>query len=148
MTRLERALEKAVESHKTAVKNLPVDENSPQHLKLGAEGENRAAEYLESQGYILLARNVNCRLGEIDIVARDGDEIVFAEVRTRSVGYILPADRTVGPDKLRKLMRAANIWVENNNYNGYWRIDLIAITIDKDGNEQLEHIKEITEGIK
>lgn len=145
---LERALLKAISMRTDSKEKQKATKSLPEHLKLGVQGENSAAEYIISRGYTVLARNVNYRFGEIDIVARENDEIVFVEVRTRSVGYILPADRTVGPDKLKKLMRAANIWVENNQYSGFWRIDLIAITIDVHGNEHLEHIKDITEGIK
>lgn len=143
---LKHALEKAVGvSNKTV--NVKVNEEAPEHLQLGVKGENLASEYLLRKNYTIIARNVRYRFGEIDIIAKDKDEIVFVEVRTRSIGYIMPADRTVGPDKLSKLTKAANIWVENNNYNGFWRIDLVAITIDQYGKEEIEHIKDITEGI-
>lgn len=128
--------------------DVTIDDSAPEHLKTGVRGENLAAKYLASLGYRLLERNARSRFGEIDIVARDGEDIVFAEVRTRSVGKILPADRTVGPDKLKKLARAARIWVSENNYEGFWRIDLVAVTINTDGQTKIEHIKDITEGIQ
>ena len=52
--------------------------------QLGRIGENLASEYLEKQGYLILERNFACRQGEIDIIAREKDEIVFVEVKTRS----------------------------------------------------------------
>ena len=148
---LKRALErfeKTLCRENSRVLKDEVTNNTAEHLKTGAEGEQFAADYLAEKGYRLLARNVRYRFGEIDIIAKDGDEIVFAEVRTRSIGCILPADRTVGPDKLKKLLKAAKMWIEEKNYDGFWRIDLIAITIDACGNRTVEHIKEITEGIE
>ena len=145
---LERTLEKALSFFSSVPVDVTIDDSAPEHLKTGVRGENLAAKYLASLGHRLLARNVRSRFGEIDIVARDGEDIVFAEVRTRSVGKILPADRTVGPDKLKKLVRAARIWVSENNYEGFWRIDLVAVTINPDGQTEIEHIKDITEGIQ
>ena len=51
--------------------------------RLGAFGERLAAAHLEAKGYRIRARNYRCREGEIDIVAQDGDTLVFVEVRTR-----------------------------------------------------------------
>lgn len=149
---LERALKQsvAVKGKKEISKNQPHDHPVPAHLQTGQIGEDTAADYLIKHGYKVLGRNVRYnRIGEIDIIARDGDYIVFTEVRTRSVGRIMPPEATVGPDKMKKLIRAARIWVENNNYYGLWRIDLIAITIDTKINSPVtvEHIKDITEGI-
>ena len=146
---LERALAMSLQAEEKDVRTeRRISENSPCHLKTGENGENLAAEYLQSIGYSIIARNVRYRFGEIDIVAADGDEIVFAEVRTRSIGHIMPADCTVGPDKLRKLLKAANAWVENRNYSGFWRMDLVAVTIDAYGKSSVEHIREITEAIQ
>lgn len=119
-----------------------------EHLRLGEEGERMAARYLSGQGYQLLDSNVRYRCGEIDLIAREKDEIVFVEVRVRTVGRVLPADRSVGPDKLRKLETAARTWTESKHYGGFWRIDLIAITITGNSAAEVEHIKNITEGIR
>ena len=54
------------------------------HLVLGRRGENLAATYLFDQGLVILDRNWRCSMGEIDIVARDGDVVVMCEVKTRS----------------------------------------------------------------
>ncbi len=126
----------------------PASPNSPLHLQRGKYGEERASEYLTQIGYRIIARNVTCKQGEIDIIASDGDEIVFVEVRTRSRGWMMPPECTVGPDKLKKLKRAGRIWTERRNYTGFWRIDLIAVTLDEDKLSSIEHIKEITEGIE
>lgn len=152
---LERALKRSLQKKnrssaiKSSGKDLPsISPQSPLHLRRGIFGEEKAAEYLERIGYKIIARNVSCRFGEIDIIACDGDEMVFVEVRTRSRGWMMPPECTVGPEKLKKLKRAARIWTENRNYTGFWRIDLIAVTLDEDKLSSIEHIKEITEGIE
>ena len=147
---LERALSRGIgcrDDRTGGAKRAPVRGGRPKHLLLGEMGERIAAKYLADKGYEVLANNVRLRCGEIDIIAREGDELVFVEVRTRSIGVVLPADRTVGPDKLRKLVRAARTWTEGRCYGGFWRIDLIAITITEDNKIEIEHLSDITEGI-
>ena len=151
---LERALDRSIlERNK-----IPIQKSSgkgrtdpskklPLHLQTGKYGEEKAAEYLTQIGYRIIAKNVSCRHGEIDIIANDADEIVFVEVRTRSFGWLMPPEFTVGPEKIKKLKRAAGIWTESRRYTGFWRIDLIAITIREGSGPSIEHIKDITEGI-
>lgn len=152
---LERALRRSLQERNKDSSSGPsgkdreaASSNSPLHLQRGIYGEERAAEYLAQKGYRIIAKNVSFRYGEIDIIAADGDDIVFVEVRTRSRGWIMPPECTVGPEKLKKLKRAARIWTEKRNYTGFWRIDLIAVTLDEDKLSSIEHIKEITEGIE
>lgn len=152
---LKRALELSMRRQEQLTDTGPVrpvkkypEENKPGHLVLGAAGEEMAVEFLTAEGLKIIDRNVRYRWGEIDIVARDGDEIAFVEVRTRSVGRLLPPDRTVGPDKLRKLVKAARTWTEGKHYEGFWRIDLVAITLDRRSAPVIEHIRDITEGIQ
>lgn len=75
--------------------------------KLGGRGEEAAASYLISKKYAILARQYRCRAGEIDLVARDGDTIVFAEVKTRrSLRFGLPSE-AVDRRKRQRMMRSA-----------------------------------------
>lgn len=117
------------------------------HLAFGAAGEEIARRYLAELGYRIV--DVNVRVGhcEIDVIARDGDELVFAEVRTRRDNPVAAPEDSVGPVKLERLMRAAALWTQNMNYDGFWRIDLVAITSLENGEMKLEHIKNITEPI-
>ena len=151
---LERALDRSIQERN----KIPIQKSSgkgrtdpskklPLHLQTGKYGEEKAAEYLTQIGYRIIAKNVSCRHGEIDIIANDGDEIVFVEVRTRSFGWVMPPEFTVGPEKIKKLKRSARIWTESRRYTGFWRIDLIAITIREGSGPSIEHIKDITEGI-
>lgn len=77
------------------------------HLALGRRGENAAVRLLLAKGYTILARNWKIRAGELDIVARDGKTIVFAEVKTlRREGRYRPGDN-LSPQQMRRNFRAA-----------------------------------------
>lgn len=117
----------------------------PEHLKKGALGEEVACGYLSDLRWPILARNVRLKRGELDIIAKDGDELVVVEVRYRSVGLVMPPEESVGPRKLRKLVLAGSAYVEKIRWEGFWRIDLIAIT-ELNGKLSLEHLRDITGG--
>lgn len=146
---LARALERSIGRKTGCAGNKQTQQkNKPGlgHLALGELGEELAAGFLIEKGYQIIQRNVFFRYGEIDIIARDGDEIVFVEVRTRTTGKLAPPETTVGPRKLRTLVRCAYAWVDSVRYLGFWRIDLVAITVTNTENK-IEHIKTITEAI-
>lgn len=87
-------------------------ESRPDHRReLGADGEQIAAQYLRSQGYAILDRNWRCRDGELDIIARHAETIVFCEVKTRkSTQYGLPIE-AVHHVKARRLRQLAVQWL-------------------------------------
>lgn len=108
---------------------------------VGNSGEQFAVDYLLQKGYRLLARNFNVRYGEIDIVAAYGNEVVFVEVKTRtSKAFGLPEDN-VTPAKMKKLVNAALIWLEEHPCSSdNWRIDVIAIILSPERKlVDLEH---------
>lgn len=146
---LARALERSVRKRESPTCDKHIQQkNIPRlaHLALGAFGEELATAFLREKGYQILHSNVLFRYGEIDIIARDGDEIVFVEVRTRTTGRIAPPETTVGPHKIRTLVRCAYAWADSVRYLGFWRIDLVAITV-ADAENKIEHIRTITEAI-
>lgn len=122
--------------------------SSAPHLELGARGEDIAARYLERAGWRILARNIRVGHGELDIAAHDGTELVIVEVRLRSIGRVMPPEASVGPQKLRKLIRAARRYVSGIRYDGFWRIDLAAVTIDSSGRASVEMFRDITMGME
>ena len=73
----------------------------------GVDAEAMAAAFLEKRGMKILARNYRCRLGEIDLVARDGPTTVFVEVRRRRSSAFGGAAASITASKRRKLVRAA-----------------------------------------
>ncbi|WP_428267480.1 YraN family protein [Haliangium sp.] len=98
------------------------------HVK-GQRGEDRAVEYLRAQGYHIVERNYRCRAGEIDIVARDGDALVFVEVRTRAGGERGSALETVTAAKQRRLARVAEAYLALRRPSmGACRFDVVGIT--------------------
>lgn len=143
---LKRALERSIaaEAH-AAPAAVQAKAGRAKHLLLGDSGEELAARYLAGLGFRILCRNVRAGRCEIDIIARDGDELVFAEVRTRSANPVAAPEDSVGPRKLERLIRGASLWTEEHNYNGCWRIDLVAVTVEGNKAPKIEHFRSITE---
>jgi len=93
----------------------------------GNHGEERAATYLASRGLAILARNFRTRLGEIDLVARDGDVLVFVEVRLRSSGSFGGALESITPHKQRRIQAAANQFLQRVRGSPRCRFDVVLI---------------------
>jgi putative endonuclease len=120
---------------------------------LGSAGEDQAARHLRALGYELIARNVRTRRGEIDLIARDGSALVFAEVKTRRVGArqkTLRADQAplcgLGPAQRARLRRLAASWLAETRRSRpatrTIRFDAIGVTIDTRGAlRRLDHIE-------
>jgi putative endonuclease len=80
-------------------------------LNIGKWGERRAVKYLEANGFTVLESNFRCRLGEIDIVAREGDALVFTEVKTRAdLLFGLPCE-AVNERKRKQITRVAEVYL-------------------------------------
>ena len=77
----------------------------------GDAAENLAAEFLQRAGLTLVARNFRCRLGEIDLIARDGKTLVFVEVRMRSSDRFGGAAASITAAKRKKLLRTARYYL-------------------------------------
>lgn len=107
---------------------------------LGAAGEAAAAEHLKRAGYRILERNLRSRYGEIDIVAQEGNDLVFVEVRTRASRSMTP-EESITPAKARRLARLGMRYVQEHHLeSAAWRIDVIAIERDQAGAQiRLEH---------
>lgn len=110
-----------------------------QHL--GKTGEELAVQHLLNLGYTIVERNVRFRQGEIDIVARDGRHVVFVEVRTRRSHEWGSALESVGPQKQRKLLQLARLYLATRHLDDApARIDVIGITWTGDGPARIEHV--------
>ncbi|OGY24330.1 MAG: hypothetical protein A2172_00500 [Candidatus Woykebacteria bacterium RBG_13_40_15] len=114
--------------------------------ELGKVGEQYAAELLKTKGYKILQTNFQTRLGEIDIVAIDGETLVFVEVKTR-IGRVfgLP-EEAVGFRKLRSIIKVGEVFrLKNQNLPESERIDVAAIELDNSGKVLREElIKNVT----
>lgn len=103
---------------------------------LGEFGERVAAHRLEARGLRILERNIRVPSGEIDLLAEDGDDLVFVEVRTRRATPGLAAE-TMTPAKLRRMWQCAMDYCERTATDpARARIDLVAIDLDRRGRVQ------------
>jgi putative endonuclease len=110
---------------------------------VGAYGERRAVEYLTNEaGMRVLDRNWRCSDGEIDIVARDGDDLVFVEVKTRrGPGFGAPAEAVVA-EKARRLRRLALRWLaEGTLHPREVRFDVVSVLRPARGPARIEHLR-------
>ena len=106
--------------------------------KLGQWGERQARVHLEAKGYAVVASNFRCRAGEIDIVARQGDEFVFVEVKTRRGDGFGRAEESISPVRAERLAAVAEEFLQSRLSEGYnswtqWRIDLVCVNLDRHG---------------
>jgi putative endonuclease len=83
-------------------------------LKIGSLAEEQARDYLISQGLKLRDANYRCRMGEIDLIMRDGDYLVFVEVRARSSSVFGGAVASVTYSKQQKLIKTASLYLSVN----------------------------------
>lgn len=109
--------------------------------ELGAFGEDVAAAYLEEDAMTVVERNWRCRDGELDLVALDGDTVVFVEVKTRrGEGFGTPAE-AVTVSKSRRLRRLAAQWLREQAWRaGEVRIDVVGVLI-RDDTAFVEHFE-------
>ncbi|MBW2659224.1 MAG: YraN family protein [Deltaproteobacteria bacterium] len=109
--------------------------------KLGRTGERIASAYLQKNGYIILSKNYRRKCGEIDIIARQGDYLVFIEVKTRTTishGHPLEA---VTVRKQKQISMVAQCYLaENNLFDTAARFDVVAVTALKNSRVQVELI--------
>jgi len=113
---------------------------------LGREGEAAAARYLRRQGMRILTRNHRGPAGEIDLIARDGDTLVFVEVKTRRAG--VPAE-AVTPAKEKALtLTALHFLRRHRALDVCSRFDIVAIVWpDSRRKPQIEHIRNAFEAV-
>lgn len=99
----------------------------------GKVGENMAAEYLKNQGFEVIERNYRHRRGEIDLIVRKDNLLLFVEVKTRTGnadwGY---PEEAVTPKKARKVVSCANAYIFKINWQGEIRFDIIAIELGQE----------------
>jgi putative endonuclease len=112
-----------------------------QKKELGANGEELAARYLMSQGYRILERNYRIRLGEIDIIAEQGKDLVFIEVKTRSdTLFGSPLDSVTIP-KQRQLSKVALEYMSRQGcHNRPARFDVVGVQLKGLNAQQLKNV--------
>ena len=113
-----------------------------QHNDLGFKGEAIAKQYLEQLGYEILDENWHYNKAEIDIIAFDVDQLVFVEVKARSSTDFGEPEDFVDDAKQHHLERASAAYIEQVDWNGEIRFDIIAINFIKHREPVIKHIKD------
>ena len=114
--------------------------------RLGDSGERLAERHLESLGWRILARKWRGSSGEVDLIADAGDLIVFVEVKTRRGETHGRAEEAVSPAKCGRLILLGQQFLSLDDAlaDRLWRVDLIAITLGRDGTViRVNHIEDV-----
>jgi putative endonuclease len=115
---------------------------------LGTAAEALCEQHLRRRGWSILERNWRIRMGEVDLIARDGRTIVFIEVKAAAAGSVAGPERpvlAVGRNKQRRLRRLASAWLSARGHRLTWdeiRFDVVGVGFDHDGMAaSWEHIE-------
>ena len=111
-----------------------------EHNLLGKKGEEKAVEFLKKLGYEIVATNWLEQKFEIDIIAKDGNEFVFVEVKTRSTDFFGTPEEAVTPAKQNHLIEVADFYIQQHEIDLEARFDVIAIVLNKQ-NITINHFK-------
>ena len=111
------------------------------HNELGKKGEEEAQQFLRRLGFSILEQNWRFNKGEIDIIAQKENLLVFVEVKTRSsIVFGLPQD-FVKHSQVKKVIEVANAYVDQMDWQGEIRLDIIAIHQNKE-EINIEHLED------
>lgn len=111
------------------------------HLETGVLGEAAAVQYLRDAGYEILETNWRHSRAELDIIAKEGETLIFVEVKTRRSDFS-PPQASVTLKKQKLLTRAARGYMEMVNHNWLFRFDVFAIHLVNENDIRIEHLKD------
>ena len=109
---------------------------------IGAWGEEAASAYLSDQGYEILGRNIRTPHGEIDLVARLGEVIIFVEVRTRTSSRFARPEESITPRKQSHMLAAAEDYTQLHAVD-HWQIDAIAVEGKPGEQPMINHFENV-----
>lgn len=119
---------------------MPIPANQTPKQQLGEFGEDLALQYLLDKGYNFVERNFTTKHGEIDLILRDKDELVFVEVKTRKSSEFGHPTMAVHSKKLSNVTRAGKKYMEIKNLYEPFRFDIISVL----PNDLIEHFENVT----
>ena len=115
--------------------------------RLGTWGEELAGRFLSDKGYRILSTNYRSRHGEVDIVAQDGEELVFVEVRTRRGGSFGAPEESLSKAKIRRLVNTCQDYLQNTaGQASPWRVDLVCIYLGP--RRELQRIQHLPHAVQ
>ena len=112
------------------------------HNDLGTYGETLALDYLKTKGYKILETNWKYSRAEVDIIAWDGEVLVFIEVKTRSYDTVAKPEDAINKKKITLLSQAAAVYMEQINHDWEIRFDVISILNRKNKQPTLKHFED------
>jgi putative endonuclease len=116
---------------------------------VGRAAEDAAAAFLRREGLSVVARNVRFAAGEIDVVCRDADTVVFVEVKCRRAGWDEAPAAAVSWHKQRKLTRLAHHYLKWRRLEGVrCRFDVVSVTVDARGGLDVRHVRSAFEAVE
>ena len=108
----------------------------------GAEGERLAVRFLKKKGYKILQRNYAVGAGEVDLVALDGADLVFAEVKSRASADFAPPESSITRVKQRRMALVAQDYCRRHNLDGVnARFDVITVLLLPTGKHDIQHFE-------
>ena len=110
------------------------------HIETGRHGEELAVAFLEKAGFQILETNWRYRRSEVDIIAKDGEVLVFVEVKTRSYDYFGRPEEFVDKKKEGHLARAAAGYMQQTGHEWAIRFDVVAVLKKNENEWQVEHL--------
>ena len=108
--------------------------------RIGKWGEETAVEYLVERGYEIIARNTRTPYGEIDIVARQSDNTIFAEVKTRTSNKMGLPEESITPRKREHMLNAAEHYAVEHEID-HWQIDVISVEGKPGSKPKITHFE-------
>lgn len=108
------------------------------YRKQGNDFEKLAADFLQSKGMTILKLNFYCKMGEVDIIAKDKEYLVFVEVKYRKSNAKGSGFEAVGFNKMRKISRVADYYMYSNHYSGTTSVRFDVVVIEEG------HLKHLT----
>lgn len=109
----------------------------------GRRGEDAAVAFLRREGFAILERNYRCAYGEIDVVARDGESLVFVEVRARASAAFGTPEESITGRKSQKMIECAHAYLLEHDVRRSWRIDLAAVELEHGRVRRLDYYRHV-----
>ncbi len=109
---------------------------------LGQQAEQVACDYLQQKGLQLITQNYHCRRGEIDLIMRDTDTLVFVEVRARRNDRFGSALESITADKQSRIIATAQLYLQQNQLQQNCRFDVIAVRIQTAADNQNHQVSD------
>jgi len=104
-------------------------------VKLGRLGERLAEKFLKRNGCEILERNFYTRYGEIDLIVRDGEDLVFIEVKARTSNRYGYPEQAVDSRKVQNLFKAIQIYLRDKRLEEFWRLDVVSVELSQEARK-------------